>query len=166
VLKKISTIALAGLVLGAMTAFAQVGTRKIEVDARVEKVLKEAELKYTIDSEGDFKLYMKVRDERIQAMWIISEIQAVGSLQVRQVWSIGFVSDTPFTPELTIRLLEANAKLKLGAWQVRKMSGKYVAVFAAQVGADIDKFTLLTCMSAVATTADDLERDLTGKDVY
>ena len=46
------------------------------------------------------------------------------------------------------------------------MGDKYVAVFAAQVGADVDKFTLLTLMSAVATTADDMEKQLTGKDVY
>jgi hypothetical protein len=166
VFQKIVTIAAVGLALSGLTAFAQVGTRKIEVDARIEKLLQDADIKYTVDNEGDFKLYTRVRDNRLQAVWIISEVQSVGSLQVRQVWSIGYVSDTPLAPDLVTRLLEQNAKLKLGAWQVRKMGNKYVAVFAAQVGADVDKFTLLTCLSAVATTADDLELELTGKDAY
>ncbi len=165
-LRKTLAFAAAGLVLGSVCAFAQVGTRKIESDARVEKLLKDAEIKYTVDNEGDFKIYMKARDDRLQAMWIISETQNVGSIEVRQVWSIGYVSDAPLTPAVMTKLLEENAKVKLGAWQERKMGDKYVAVFAAQVGADVDKFTLLTLMSAVATTADDMEKQLTGKDVY
>ncbi|MBN2353586.1 MAG: hypothetical protein JXD23_13515 [Spirochaetales bacterium] len=165
-MRKTLAFAAAGLVLGGVFAFAQVGTRKIESDARVEKLLKDAEIKYTVDNEGDFKIYMKVRNDRLQGMWIISETQNVGSLEVRQVWSIGYVSDAPLSPAVTTKLLEQNAKVKLGAWQERKMGDKYVAVFSAQVGAEVDKFTLLTCMSAVATTADDMEQELSGKDVY
>jgi hypothetical protein len=154
------------LCLGGLQVFAQVGTRRIEADERVARVLKEADLKYTVDSEGDYKLYTQVKEKRLQAVWIISETQNLGSIQVRQIWSIGYVSDQPFPAQLANRFLQENAKIKLGAWQVRRMGGKYVAVISAQVGADADKFTLLTCMSAVATTADDIEIELTGKDTY
>ncbi len=166
VFQKIIMIASCCLCLTALTAFAQVGTRKIEADERVARVLKEADLKYTVDNEGDYKLYTQVKEKRLQAVWIISETQNLGSIQVRQIWSIGYVSDQPFPAQLANRFLQENAKIKLGAWQERRMGGKYVAVISAQVGADADKFTLLTCMSAVATTADDMEIELTGKDTY
>jgi hypothetical protein len=164
--QKTAIITLCLLFTAGLAAFAQVGTKKIEADARVEKVLKEAELKYTIDSEGDFKLYTQVKEKRLQAVWIISETQNLGSIQVRQIWSIGYVSDEALPAPLANKFLEQNAKLKLGAWQIRKMGGKFVAVISAQVGADADRFTLLTCMSAIATTADDMEIELTGKDAY
>ncbi len=166
VFQKITLIAICGLFATGLTAFAQVGAKRIEADERVARVLKEAELKYTVDSEGDYKLYTQVKEKRLQAVWLISETQKLGSIQVRQIWSIGYVSDEPFPAQLANRFLQENAKIKLGAWQIRHMGGKYVAVVAAQVGADADKFTLLTCMSAIATTADDMEIELTGKDTY
>jgi hypothetical protein len=163
-MKILGTAVLFFLLLPALM-FAQIGTKKIEADSRVEKVLKEAELKYTIDGEGDFKLSKKVND-RIQAIFIISQTQNVGSIEVRQIWSIGYVSDAPLSAELANKLLEQNAKVKLGAWQVRKMGGKYVAVFSIQIGAEIDKFSLLLCLATVASTADDFEKEVTNKDTY
>jgi hypothetical protein len=165
-LKKVCIAGLLFVTLTSVVVFAQIGTKKIQADQRVEKVLKEADVKYTIDTEGDFKLYTKVRDNRIQGVWIISETQNVGSVEVRQIWSIGYISDEPFDLAFCNKLLEQNAKVKLGAWQLRKMSDKYVAVFSAQIGAETDRFSLLLCLNAVASSADDLEKELTNKDVY
>jgi len=163
---KRSLVAAAVMVLCAGTAFSQVGTHTTQADIRVERLLKEAGLTFTIDNEGDFQLYTKVSGNRVQALWIISETQAMGALEIRQIWSIGYTSDQPFSAEILNRLLAENAQVKLGAWQVRRMGGKYVAVFSVQVGADIDRFSLLMAMSTVASTADDMERALTGADVY
>lgn len=145
---------------------AQVGLTKVAPDSRVERILTEAKLNYTVDSDGDFKLYTQLKDGRLQTVWIISETQLVGSLEVRQVWSLGYASDSPLPEPILRELLEQNARVKLGAWQIRKMSGKYVAVFAVQVGANIDKTNLLQILSAVASTADDLEKSLSDKDIF
>jgi len=145
---------------------AQIGVTKVEPDSRVAKILSEAKLNYTVDSDGDFKLYTQLNNGRLQTVWIISETQTVGSIEVRQVWSLGYASDTPPPEPILHELLEQNSRVKLGAWQIRKMSGKYVAVFAVQVGANIDKTNLLQILSAVASTADDFEKSLSNKDTF
>ena len=63
----------AALALVPQLAAAQVGARTITPDARVEKLLKEAELNYTIDEDGDFRLEFALDDDRSQLVWISSK---------------------------------------------------------------------------------------------
>lgn len=149
----------------AITGFAaaQVGTKK-SGDPRVEKLLKEAEVKFKVDNDGDFALANETGEGRTQLGWILSKTSTLGSLEIREVWSIGYRSKTPLSAEIANRLLEMNASVKLGAWQVRKMGNEWVAVFSAQIAAETDRTTLLIAVHAVTTTADKLEKELVGTD--
>ena len=153
-------IMLAGLTT---CAGAQVGALKTG-DPRVEKLLKDADLKYRVDKDGDFRLVNETKSDRRQIAFILSNTSKLRSLEIREVWSVGYRSKSPFSASVSNRLLEQNSKVKLGAWQVRKMGEDYVAVFVAQIAADTDKLSLLLSLHAVTTTADEMEEELTGKD--
>ena len=146
-------------------AGAQVGALKTG-DPRVEKLLEESDLKYRVDKDGDFRIGNKMEGDRTQIAFILSNTSELGSLEIRQIWSVGYHSKSPFSESVANRLLEQNSKVKLGAWQVRKMGEDYVAVFVAQIAADTDKLSLLVTLHAVTTTADEMEKELTGKDDF
>ncbi len=164
-MKKAVVVSMAVLVCLATFTYAQVGAKKAG-DSRVETLLKEADLTYTIDEDGDFRLENDVGNGRTQLVWILSNTSNLGSLEIRQVWSVAYRSKTPFSAEVANRLLEVNSKVKLGSWQVREMGDEYVAVFSAQIAADTDRMSLLLAIHAVTTTADEIEKELTEKDDY
>ncbi len=151
--------------LVSQTAFGQVGAKPM-ADQRVEKLLQAAELKYRIDEDGDFVLGNRIDEQRTQLAWILSRTSQLGTMEIRQIWSIAYRSAEPIPPKIAARLLEQNGQVKLGAWQIRKMGENYVAVFAAQIAADTDTKTLLLALHAVTTTADEMEKELTGKDDF
>jgi len=124
----------------------------------------EAKLKFTVDNEGDFRLLFDVGDDRSQLVWILSRTNRLEALEIREVWSIGYQSERPLSADIANRLLEQNAKVKLGSWQLRRMGDKYTAVFSAQIAAETDRATLLAAIRAVTTIADRMELDLTNKD--
>ena len=66
--------------------------------------------------------------------------------------------------EIANKLLRQNDQVKLGAWRVITTAGKAVAVFGAQISANTDVETLKYVLQAVAKTADDAEKELTGRD--
>jgi len=154
------------LVLVVLAVFGQVGGRKTTPDQRVEKLLKEAGLKYEIDEDGDFVLGNQIDAKRTQLAWIMSRTSQLGHLEIREIWSIGYRSKGPIPAKIAARLLEQNGQVKLGAWHIRKMGEYNVAVFAAQIAADTDATTLLLALHAVTTTADEMEKELTGKDEF
>lgn len=163
--KLVVSIALVSLVLLSPLASAQVGAKKAG-DPRVEKLLKELELKHTLDKDGDYRLGTDIGEGRTQLVWILSNTEELGTLEIRQIWSVAYRSKAPLSAEITNRLLEQNTHVKLGAWQVRKMGDDYVAVFAAQIGADTDKLSLLLALHAVTTSADKIEKELTAEDEF
>lgn len=164
-MKKMVVVLIATLVCLAPFAGAQVGAKKAG-DPRVEKLLKEIGLKHTVDGDGDFRLGTEVEDGRSQVCWILSNTSKLGTLEIRQIWSIGYRSKTPFSAKVANQLLERNSIVKLGSWQVRKMGDDYVAVFSAQIAADTDRVSLLLALHAVTSIADEIEQELTGKDDY
>ena len=162
----VSSILLAGGLL-VSSGYGQVGVIAARrADQRVETLLEAAQLKYQIDEDGDFALAFKFEDGRTQIAWILSNTTYLGPIEIREVWSIGYRSKEPISPEIATRLLEQNGRVKLGAWHIRKMGSDYVAVFAAQVAADTDQTTLRWALHAVTTTADEMEKELTQKDEF
>jgi hypothetical protein len=149
-----------------LSVFGQVGAKKPS-DPRVETLLKQAGLKYTIDKGGDFRLTYDVGEDRTQLVFILSKTQQLGTLEIRQVWSVAYSSESSFSSEIANLLLEKNSTVKLGSWQKIKMGDKYVAIFSAQVAAETDAAALKQVLEAVTATADDVEEDLTGgKDAF
>lgn len=157
---------LAALSIVPQQAAAQVGANTITADARVEKLLKESELNYTIDEDGDFRLEFALDDDRSQLVWISSKTASYEVIEVRDVWSVAFRSKEPLSAEVANQVLRKNGEMILGAWQLKKWGDDYVLAYAAQVAANTDAASLESAAEAVVVSADELEKELTGKDEF
>jgi hypothetical protein len=136
------------------------------VDARVEKLLKEAAAEYTIDEEGDFRLVHDLGDGRSQLVWIPSGTTLLGALEIRQIWSLAYRTQSPLPSNIANKLLDRNGVVILGAWLTQQAADELGVIFAAQLPAETDALSLRSAVHAVATTADSLEKDLTGQDQF
>jgi hypothetical protein len=136
-------------------------------DKRVQELLDRLEYKYSVDSDGDFRVLFDMGEERSQLAIISSKTYELGSLEIREVWSVGYECDGPLPEAVANYLLRQNNQVKLGAWRVmRYESGRHLAAFAVQIAANTDAHTLRTTITAVLKTADDTERELSGGDTF
>jgi hypothetical protein len=134
------------------------------VDDRVATLLTTAALAYEIDTEGDFRLLFKISEGRTQTVYIGSRTVDLGSLELREVWSPGWLSATPLTPAQQAGLLARNAEVAAGAWQLRRRGEEYVAIFSCRLPTGADPLDLRVILDHVAATADRLEAELSGTD--
>jgi hypothetical protein len=136
-------------------------------DSRVQQLLDHLGFKYTIDRDGDFKIVMDTGDGRSQLGFVSSTTYKLASLEIREVWSVGYECDGPIPETVANYLLWQNHQMKLGAWKmIRYDSGRHLAAYAAQIAANTDAETLRTTILAVLVAADDVEKDLSGGDKF
>lgn len=154
--------ALTGVV---MAASAQVNPATGAVDPRVETALKAAKLGYAID-DGDFRLDYNVADGRMQRVWVASDAARITTLEFRDVWSVAYRGTGQVPAELARRLLAENFRMVLGAWQLNQSADEFLVVFLAPIAAGADAATLQEVIEAVTLSADRMEKELTGKDVF
>lgn len=138
------------------------GARK-QGDPRVRRLLDQLGYRYTVDAEGNYDLLFELADGRTQRAFINSNTEHFGELEIREVWSVGFVIPEMPTRELANFLLLDNCAVKLGSWRLLQMpDGNVLIIFATQVSADADAETLRSCLHGVLTKADHLEKNLGG----
>jgi len=157
------------LALGASVAQAQDAPAPAPAptaDVRVERLLKDVAAEYTVDEDGDFRLVYDIGGGRSQRVWIPSGTSDFGALEIRQVWSIAHRSQGPLPADLANRLLDRNGAVILGAWLTEPAGDEIGVIFAVQVAAETDAVSLRSAIHAVATTADAMEKELTGKDDF
>lgn len=135
-------------------------------DGRVARLLKDANLSYVVDDEGDYRLKFALDDGRTQVAWVASGTATLGSLEVRDLWSIAYRSTGQVPQEMADGLLQANARQTLGAWQVQRSGEEYLVVFSVPLDVKADSPTLALALDAVMKTADAMEQALTGRDDF
>jgi hypothetical protein len=150
---------------GAIPIAAAQGGATGTLDRRVEAVLKQARLAYSID-DGDFRLVYQSGDGRSQRVWVASGTTRLDPLEIRDVWSVAARGRGEPPPELAQRLLQENARMTLGAWQVNRRQGEYLVVFSAPVDAAADAAALQAVIEVVMRTADRIEMEFNGRDEF
>ena len=172
------------LFLFAQVAFAQVGTtaKKPPSDPRVKAALDEIGYKYELDSNNDYKLVPIQTEQdgttadgkpkfRSQLVYVNSNTEKYGTLEIREVLAPAFLSNGPLSAAVANRLLRENNSVKLGSWRLVVINsganaGKYLAMYAAQISADSDAESLRLTIKSVILIADRMEKELTGEDDY
>lgn len=162
-MKQIIIAAATVVILIAGNAQAQIGEKK-KGDQRVKVLLDKANLKYKVDKDGDFRLLMGFGDKRSQLVFITSQTSKLEHMEIREVWSVGYVSTGTIPSSVAKNLLRENARVKLGAWELVRFGGKEAGVFRAKIAAETDVKTLVETIGTVASTADEKEKELTSKD--
>lgn len=140
---------------------------KGQADPRVREILAGADLKYTVNPDGNYKIIFDAGSGRTQILFVESNIETLAGLEIREVWSpIGQTTEGSFPQAIADRLLRVGGALKVGAVEVVTVDGKPTAYFSAKVPASLNAEQLLKVIDAVATTADENENALFGGDTY
>lgn len=130
-------------------------------DPLVKRHLEAKGTPYTIDEDNDFEVTVDLGDGRTQKVFILSGVNAIGGLRVRELWSAGYQAPDKRTIPVGVanRLLEHANEAILGAW-VKQTQG--VATFVIKVPANASADDLDSAIDAAAATADKLELEFTG----
>lgn len=181
---KRTLLALSCVLLFAQVAGAQIGgaAKKPPADPRVRAALEEIGYKYELTDDNDYKLVPIQTEEsgktadgkpifRSQLVYVNSNTEKYGTLEIREVLAPAFLSSGPLSAAVANRLLRENNSVKLGSWRLVVINsganaGKYLAMFAAQISADSDPESLRLTIKSVILIADRMEKELTGSDDY
>ncbi|MDI6797397.1 MAG: hypothetical protein QMD09_10650 [Desulfatibacillaceae bacterium] len=141
------------------SAWAQLGSTAPKHDSRVEKILKERDIAYRIDKDGDFRVTFDMGEGRSQLAFIMSKTSEYRNFEIREIHSVGYRSATEqFPPSVANQLLEDNFLIKLGAWA--KVGN--LAIFIVRLSADADGESLVNALRLTLESADEMEMKLTG----
>lgn len=136
-------------------------------DPRVADALEKLDVKYSIDSDGDFRFGFNLPGGRSQLGFIRSSTYEFAGVEMREVFSVGLKSFGPFDARTANFLLDINSKVKVGAWStLRDSEDEHVAIFRASISADLSPDLLMGVIVAVLTTADEIEERLSGRDDF
>lgn len=150
-----------------LAAFAQKGgATKVKSDPRVATALAAADLKFETDGDGDYRMVIRVDDERTQLVYVNTRTETYSGLEIREVWAIGGQTAGDFSADIANRLLEDNHLRKIGAWAIRTLNSKPTAVFVAKIPAVVSAEELKTTIQAVIATADEIEKKHFGGDEF
>lgn len=133
-------------------------------DERVAKALREAGITPKTDGDGDFRLELETEGGRTQLVYVISETQSWGEIEIREVWSPAFHTKGNLDLAMARRLFEDNNNKKLGAWRILGTGDKEVAAFAVHFDANAKAGALKDILDLVKKVADDMEKEVEGAD--
>ncbi len=147
-----------------LPSVAQLGDDEINYDTRVKNALEEADLKYSIADNGNFKLVFELDGKRTQLVIIKSGTFEYGGMEIREIISIAAKSDNKkfFKRDLLFDVLERNETYKLGAWQIDGGEAPYFLEFSIKVSANANPDVLKQVLFLASKVADELEEELSG----
>lgn len=142
------------------------GQGETAFDQRVQAALQEASIKFRQLREGEFEATIPIKGSRKQQVIIHSNIVNWGGAEYRITHSTGYLSPSPPSSELMRRLLTENAVTGVGKWQLEERGRDHAAVFVFPVPANCDGGTLRRFLMSAALTADNVEREASGRDDF
>jgi hypothetical protein len=160
----LTALAAATVLLGQVTA-AHAGP----ADPRVAEILKEANLKFNVDNDGDYAVVMSLPNNRTQLVIITSTVQSINGFEIREVYSPGYQNgqvDADFPAPVMFKLMKESNRNKIGSWEVMKINGKSTAIFNAKVPTSIDGKSLVDVIKIVAIRSDTIESEVMQKDEW
>lgn len=125
---------------------------------------------YTITETGDFRVEFPVEfsvDGRTQFLFIDPDSKEFFTEDVIEIWSPVYSCNGPVSAEIANKLLKDNAEHLVGFWNVVTNSegGSYV-IFKRVYDVETIKKMFSLYIFDIASTADDMEKKLTGEDKY
>lgn len=133
-------------------------------DHRVSRILDSEDIKYEIDSDGDFKIVVDLGEGRSQLAFINSNTEIFAGVEIREIWSIGLVGDGQLSAEVANSLLLRNRTYKVGGWEIAQGDGKVRAIFKVCLSADATPSELMAVLGIVLRVADQVEKEYLGTD--
>ncbi len=135
--------------------------RKTEPDPRVKQQLDALGISYELNEDASYSVGFELEDGRAQQAFIESETSMLGEFEIREVWSVAYISEGPLDAELANYLLHQNSLLTIGAWQLVQLSpDEFAVAYSNKIIADCDPDALAASLTVVLNIADELEKNL------
>lgn len=130
-------------------------------DPSVEKRLDARGLTYKVDEDGDYVVTFSYEDEgRTQLAFVSGDSQSVGGFTVREVFSpAARIAADGVGGSKALELLAASRSAKLGSWEI----GGDILYYVIKLPDSVDAAQLESALRIVASVADDMEIELSGK---
>jgi hypothetical protein len=137
-----------------------------EPDPRIKKIFEARKIDFEITPTGNFRVVFNLKNGRSQQAFVSSSPYRYMSLDIREIVSPAYRSPTPFAADVANRLLSDNNDKKLGAWVMQKEKDGYYALFVTKVPADCSDEYFIAALRLTLEAADEMEKELTGKDEF
>lgn len=163
----IFSLLIASLIVGVPVSLNAQSDGAAKADPRVTKALEETGFNYQVTPLGNCRLSFNLPGGREHLVFVSSRTDTFDGLETRRVWATVSRSGEPLSQAVASKLLMDNLKQKLGAFELSKTDdGQYKVSYSARVAANCPASTLRAAVRIVLYSADDKEKELTGKDEY
>ncbi len=131
-----------------------------------DNVLKSADLEFTQHKTGHFEVEMSITEKNNteknkQPVFVGKEIEYYERADVRKIWSLAETLDAAPSLETTMKLLEQNARTKLGSWTIeRTQNDKYLVVYCVKIDATASPDAMKSTMEYVAKLTNSMKGQL------
>lgn len=129
----------------------------------IADIMDKTELKFTKhEKSGHLEVSFEQDDKTTQNVFVTKEIEYYGRADVRKVWALAAtLKEAPGT-ETMMKLLQQNARTKLGAWTVeRAEDGTWLVIYCCKLDATATPDALKSTMEYVAKLTSVAKKDLT-----
>ena len=113
---------------------------------KIERQLKSLKYKYNIDSEGDFRVYVKTRSGKEAVVGVASApVKICSRFEIRNIWSVASRIPGSLPENLAESLLyDTWTNLEMGSWALagKTSEGKNVLLYLTRIPADSPKQVL------------------------
>lgn len=131
----------------------------------VTDVLDKTELKYTQHSSGHYEIEFDGDDKEKLSVFIAKSVEYYERADVRKIWALAQATKEAPSGELTLKLLDQNARTKIGSWAIEKTKeGEYLIVYCVKLDATATPDVLKSSMQYVAKLTTAMKKDLLKKD--
>lgn len=131
-------------------------------DASLENRLRQENLRFTIDGDGDYKTTFTFTDDRrTQLVFVSGRTENVLGVHIREIFSpAAKMSQDGVNGTQALALMEKSARQQIGAWEIR--SG--VLYFVIKYPEPIPAAFLHRLMNTAGATADNMEIEISGSE--
>ena len=128
-------------------------------------LLDKAELKYTQHKSGHLEVEIEDADAGKQSVFITTDVEYFERADVRKIWTLAATLKKTPDAETTMRLLEQNARTKLGGWMIEKNEqGEFMILYCVKMDATASPDAVKSTMDYVAKLTRTAKKELLPKD--
>lgn len=128
----------------------------------VTELLQTADLAFTQHATGNLEVELDSGDGEKQKVYVSKEIEYFERADVRRVWSLAHTTPAAPTAEIALKLLEQNARTKLGSWMVEQGSdGGHLILYCVKLDATASPDALRSTLEYAAKLTTAMKKELT-----
>lgn len=128
-------------------------------------LLEKAELKYTSHKSGHLEVEFDEKDAGKQSVFITTEVEYFERADVRKIWTLAATLKQTPNAETMMKLLEQNARTKLGGWMIEKNEkSEFMLLYCVKMDATASPDAVKSTMEYVAKLTRTAKKELLPKE--